>query len=153
MMGVKLRRLLLVAGLFIFSVLIGPVEGAHAATVNYGAAALNWAEVNATGDWYVYGADGPSEYDCSGLVSTAVQKADGFAIGRDTYEMLDTHGNGHLVQTENPRRGSLVFIGTGHVEFYTVWSHMTFGAHDTGTRIGWLDWYSWPAGTTFWNVV
>jgi hypothetical protein len=31
-----------------------------------------------------------------------------------------------------------MFYGSGHVEINTTWYHQTFGAHDSGTRVGWI---------------
>jgi cell wall-associated NlpC family hydrolase len=121
------------------------------ASVSPGDNALNWAEAHALGCWYSYGGTSCSPgYDCSGLVSTAVDDADRIWLGRTTAEMLHSS---HLVRTSSPQRGDLAFFyGGSHVEFVTVWAHTTFGAHDTGTRVGWLDWYSWPAGTSFYYI-
>jgi cell wall-associated NlpC family hydrolase len=83
------------------------------------------------GDWYSYGSAGPSTFDCSGLVSWAASQL-GVSVGRDTYDML---ASPHLVRTYSPQRGDLAFFGTGHVEFYSS-AHETFGAQQTGTRVG-----------------
>jgi NlpC/P60 family len=106
--------------------------GAHASTQSRGVAALQWAESKA-GDWYQYGAAGPSTFDCSGLVYRAYL-AQGINIGRDTYDML---ASSHLVRVSasQAQRGYLAFYGSGHVEFVT--KRGTFGALETGTRIGW----------------
>ena len=95
--------------------------------------ALNWAETQA-GKWYAYGTDGPYTYDCSGLVYAAFLR-EGINVGRSTYDML---ANPHLVRVYTPERGDLAFYGTGHVEFATIWPNETFGAHDWGSRIGWI---------------
>ncbi len=135
--------------------LVAPQLTAQAATPNYGGAALSWAEAHAAGDWYAYGTAGPYTYDCSGLVSTAVLKATGKWIGRDTYEMLATMGHGHFMRIplSEARRGDILFYGTGHVEFDTTWYHMSFGAHDSGSRIGWIRWGGWWAPTMAFRVV
>ncbi len=130
-----------------------PVFRAPAASagVTPGNAALNWAEAHARGCWYNYGGTSCSPgYDCSGLVSSAVQSATRIWLGRTTYDMLRSP---HLARTSYPQRGSLAFMyGGGHVEFVTAWPHTTFGAHDAGSRVGWLGWYGWPAGTAFYNI-
>jgi cell wall-associated NlpC family hydrolase len=117
-------------------------SSASALTITPGNAALNWAEHYTTGLAYVYGADGPYAYDCSGLVSTAVLKADGIAIGRDTAIMLSTNGEGHFVRipVADAQRGDVLFYGPDHVEFDTKWYHMSFGAHDSMSPIGWIGW-------------
>jgi cell wall-associated NlpC family hydrolase len=78
--------------------------------------------------------------------------ADGIWLPRTTYGML---ASPHLVRTYDPQRGDLAFYGTGHVEFVTVWYHTTFGAHDTGSTIGWIGYnpaWGW-APTAFYRVV
>jgi cell wall-associated NlpC family hydrolase len=111
-------------------------------------AAFKWA-LTQRGTWYQWGGTGPSTYDCSGLVMMAYRHA-GVQLPRTTYEML---GSWHLVPVSHPRRGDLVFFSGGaHVELYSGHGHVTFGAHETGQQVGYLDWRSWPAGTSFWEV-
>lgn len=124
------------------------IDNADASTLAWGPPnspgniALNWAETQA-GKWYQYGATGPNTYDCSGLVYEAFLK-EGINISRDTYSMLATNGNGHFERVYTPERGDLAFYGTGHVEFATIWPNETFGAHNTGSRIGWIEFgYGW----------
>ena len=105
-----------------------------------GNAALNWAERHATGCWYSYGGSSCSQgYDCSGLVMEAFGHGAGIWLPHSTYAML---GNRHLhwIPLSKARRGDLMFFGSGHVEINTVWYHMTFGAHHSGTRVGWRTW-------------
>lgn len=133
--------------------LLTPKVSASAATnPDYGGWALNWAEANATGHWYGYGGTGPEVYDCSGLVSTAVLKADHIWIGRDTYVMLATMGEGHFVPIplSEARRGDILFFGAGHVTFDTAWYHTAFQAEQPGTRIGWYQWgWGWAPTMAF----
>jgi cell wall-associated NlpC family hydrolase len=82
------------------------------------------------GDEYVYGADGPGEFDCSGLVYWAASQM-GISLPRTTYGMLDSS---RLERVSTPEPGDLAFYGSGHVEIYTRPGH-TFGAHDTGTVV------------------
>ncbi len=123
-----------------------PAIEAHAATVTTGDRLLNWAEYHATGHWYGWGGTGPSVYDCSGLVYAAAQ-ANGISLPRTTYGMLA--GSAHLYQISlsQVRRGDLLFYGSGHVEFATIWWHQSFGAQTTGTRVGWHTWNSYWAPT------
>jgi cell wall-associated NlpC family hydrolase len=131
---------------------IAPSPASASTTPNYGGEALNWAEVNATGHWYAYGANGPVTYDCSGLVSTAILKATGIWIGRDTAIQLDTMGEGHFVSVpvSDAVRGDVLFYGPDHEEFDTNWYHTSFGAHDTGSQIGWIEWgWGWVPTMAF----
>ena len=98
--------------------------------------ALDWAEANATGRPYVYGAAGPGGYDCSGLVMAAYAAADGITLPHNTEAML---ASGQLTQVPigQAPRGALLFFGPGHVELKTIWPSTSFGALDTGTLIGW----------------
>src|ERR1051326_6271308 len=105
-----------------------------------GNAALNWAEGHAAGCWYSYGGTSCSPgYDCSGLVMEALGHAAGIRLPHSTYSML---GNSHLhcIPLSQARRGDLMFYGSGHVEFNTIWYHQTFGAHSTGQRVGYITW-------------
>jgi hypothetical protein len=134
------------------ALIVVPVLPAATASASvHGENALNWAEDHADGCAYDYGGTSCSPgYDCSGLVSTAVKDADGIWLGRTTYDMLHSP---HLALSHHPERGDLVFFyGGSHVEFLTAWPYTTFGAHDTGSRVGWLDWHSWPAGTVFYYI-
>jgi cell wall-associated NlpC family hydrolase len=95
------------------------------------------------GDWYSWGGDGPDVFDCSGLVAWAYSRAGVPPFGRTTYQML---GSGRLrpVPWSQAQPGDLVFFGAGHVELY-VSPHVTYGALETGTQIGFHRWYpgSW----------
>jgi peptidoglycan DL-endopeptidase CwlO len=100
------------------------------------------------GDWYSWGADGPQAFDCSGLVAWAYQQAGVPSFGRTTYQMLAS-GRLQPVPWSQAQPGDLVFFGSGHVELY-VSAHVTYGALQTGTQIGFHRWYpgSWwvPTG-------
>ncbi len=106
------------------------------------------------GDWYVWGGDGPTVFDCSGIVHWAAHQL-GVNMPRDTYSMLSTGvATGILVPTRNPRPGDLAFFGTGHVEF--VAGHdLTFGAQRSGTQVGYHRWYpgSWWVPSAFYRIV
>ena len=127
------------------------VQGGTSIASPEGNSALNWAESRAYGCWYSYGGSSCSPgYDCSGLVSTAVKDATGIWLGRTTYDMLRSP---HLVRSYRPGRGDLVFFyGGSHVEFLTANPYTTYGAHDSGSRVGYLDWGRWPAGTVFYWI-
>lgn len=108
-----------------------------------GNAALNWAEGHAAGHPYVFGGTGPYGYDCSGLVYTAFSHA-GVRLPRTTFSMLGS-ARLHRVPAGQERRGDLAFYGSGHVEIVTRWSRTTFGAHDSGSRVGWIREWMTPA--------
>jgi cell wall-associated NlpC family hydrolase len=117
-----------------------------------GNAALNWAERHATGCWYYYGGSGCSPgYDCSGLVMEAFGHGAGIWLPHSTYAML---GNRHLhwIPLSQARRGDLMFYGSGHVEINTIWYRATFGAHDSGQRVGWIKWGPWWYPTAAYRV-
>jgi cell wall-associated NlpC family hydrolase len=114
-----------------------------------GNAAINWAEHNAYRHWYLWGGTGPS-YDCSGLVMEAYGHATGIWLPHSTYSMLASR---HLVRTYYPQRGDLAFYGSGHVELVTVLYDTTFGAHDSGSRIGWIRFGGSWQPTAYYRVV
>ncbi len=101
------------------------------------------------GKWYCWGGAGPSCYDCSGLVSAAYRHAH-IWLGRTTYDMLNS---GRLIRISHAqaRPGDLAFYGTGHVELF-VRGDITFGAHDAGTRIGWLRFNGYWQPTAYYRV-
>jgi NlpC/P60 family len=135
------RAIGLIATCMLALCLLAPAASARPHYGSYlGNSILDTAESRA-GDWYVYGAAGPDEFDCSGLVYWAAAQH-GIDLPRTTYGMLA--GSPHLypVPVADARRGDLLFYGSGHVEFATDWYHMSFGAHDSGSRLGWIRW--WP---------
>ena len=153
MTAVSLRRMFLAAGVSVallvalIGVLPASAPRASASSETLGARILDKAETR-TGDWYVYGAAGPSTFDCSGLVSWAAGQL-GVYLPHSTYAMLNSP---HLVRTYSPQRGDLAFYGSGHVEMVTVWWHATFGAQHTGTRVGWHTWNGYWAPTMFFRI-
>ena len=139
-----MSAIVIIAGLpAIIGVLKAPAaRAAEYANSWYGNVALNWAESHATGDAYSYGAAGPGAYDCSGLVMTAFEHA-GITLPHSTYAML-SNPHLHPVPLSQIQRGDILFYGSGHVEFATVWYHTSFGAHDYGSPVGWIQWgYGW----------
>ena len=94
-----------------FSGTLPPVSGRAAAAIAYAKSKI--------GDPYVYAADGPNSFDCSGLVQ-ASWKAAGVSIERDSYEQWSSLP--HVSQSEL-EPGDLVFYygsseGPGHVALY-----------------------------------
>jgi cell wall-associated NlpC family hydrolase len=108
--------------------------------------AFDWARSQA-GKPYVFGATGPSGFDCSGLVMEAYRHA-GIKLPRTTYGML---ASPELVRVSHPVKGDLAFYGSGHVELYAH-GDFTFGAHSTGQAIGWLEFGPWWHPTAYYRV-
>jgi cell wall-associated NlpC family hydrolase len=83
------------------------------------------------GDPYVYGADGPRAFDCSGLVQFAWRKA-GVSIPRVTtsqYRAIDKK-----VSWDHLRPGDLLFFhGKGHVGMYVGHHKMIHAPHSGST--------------------
>ncbi len=109
-----------------------PPQRAAASTVPVRVQALLWAEHQA-GKWYCYGGSGPGCFDCSGLVMEAFAHA-GITLPRTTYDMI-TSSRLVRIPVSQAKRGDLMFYGPGHAELKTL--HGTFGALESGTRIGW----------------
>lgn len=119
-------------------------------TGSAGGRALDWAEAHALGHWYGWGGTGPAVYDCSGLVVTAYAHQ-GITLPRTTYGMLSSP-HLHRIGLGQARRGDLLFYGSGHVELATAWYHVSFGAHDSGSRVGWIRWGGYWAPTMAFRV-
>lgn len=131
--------------LFAVSLLAGT---AHASTLTIGQRVLAEAQTR-TGDWYVYGAAGPTTFDCSGLVYFASHMVGVSGMPRTTYEML---GSRLLVRTYHPVAGDLAFYGSGHVEIVARGHDITFGAQQTGTQVGPHQWNSFWRPTMFFRI-
>ena len=144
------RRILatLAAAVLVVSLAAVVSSRAGASTTPKRLVALEWAEHQA-GKWYCWGGTGPSCFDCSGLVMAAYQRA-GIALPRTTYEMLSSPLLRRIPASQR-RRGDMAFYGSGHVELVTI--HGTFGALDTGTRIGWHHPNQWWHPTMYFRVV
>lgn len=113
--------------------------GHAAGSYSIGQRILDKAETQ-RGCWYGYGHTGPCSYgyDCSGLVYWAAHRL-GVNLPRTTYGMMSS-SRVYRIPLSSARRGDLVFYGSGHVEIDTGWTHTSFGALHTGTRIGWHSW-------------
>jgi cell wall-associated NlpC family hydrolase len=93
------------------------------------------------GGWYLYGGNGPSSYDCSGLVMAAYAKAK-INLPRVASNQRGSNKTAS-VSLAHARWGDLVFWGSGHVEFFSsrMYSNgklvgfKSFGAHHSGTKI------------------
>jgi len=100
-----------------------PVSGAAGQAVAYAYSKL--------GDPYVYGATGPSSFDCSGLVQAAWASA-GVSIPRTTYEQVAALP---AVSTSNLQPGDLLFMdGDGHVGIYVGGGYL-IDAPQTGSNV------------------
>ena len=99
------------------------------------------------GGWYLYGGNGPTRYDCSGLVVAAYNHV-GVSLPRTTYGML---GSSKLIRIPRSQAkwGNLVFFSSGHVEMVSSAYRYAYGAHHSGTRIGYRHYYGSP---TFYKV-
>ena len=110
-----------------------PVSGAAGQAVAYAYSKL--------GDPYVYGATGPTTFDCSGLVQAAWASA-GVAIPRTTYEQVAALP---AVSTSDLQPGDLLFFdGDGHVGMYVGGGYL-IDAPQTGEdveKVALSGWYS-----------
>lgn len=79
---------------------------------------------------YVFGADGPNNFDCSGLTHSAYRSA-GVTIGRTTYQQIL---NGTAVAKTELRIGDLVFPDAGHVQLYVGGGKIVEAPH-TGAKV------------------
>lgn len=66
---------------------------------------------------YVYGASGPSAFDCSGLTSYVYRNAINKTLPRTTYGQI-TLGKAVSVSTKKLKKGDLLFWGNYHVGIY-----------------------------------
>lgn len=67
------------------------------------------------GKAYVWGATGPSNFDCSGFTQYVYKKAAGIDITRTTYSQINV---GRAVTRDQLQPGDLVFTHAGHVGIY-----------------------------------
>lgn len=124
------------------AVLVGlaPVTPAAAATPTTEAQQIIQIAKAQVGDPWVYGANGPSAFDCSGLVIYAFKAAgDGAAIGNGNYRsaraLYDWFRNRGLASRTNPKPGDLVVWGSGsHLGIY-IGSGMAISTLTSGVRI------------------
>lgn len=94
-----------------------PVSQSASANTSVKASAqaiINFA-LKQQGKPYVYGAAGPSAFDCSGLTSYVYKQVTGRYIGRTTYNQLNA---GTRVRVSQLQPGDLVFWGNYHVGIY-----------------------------------
>jgi cell wall-associated NlpC family hydrolase len=102
--------------------------------------ALHWAEAQA-GKPYIYGGTGPAGFDCSGLVMEAWLHGAGVRLPRTSYQIAADLSRLRIIPVADARRGDiLVWPGASHVELKTRAANGSFGALQSGTRIGWHRW-------------
>jgi cell wall-associated NlpC family hydrolase len=116
------------------SVLVRPAAPAREAPAGPGAAAAE-AALSKLGCPYVYGATGPSTFDCSGLTQWSWARA-GVSLGRDTYAQI---AEGVPVAPGDVRAGDLIFPtsafgedgrpGPGHVQLAISPTHVVEAPH------------------------
>ena len=87
------------------------------------------------GKLYWWGADGPSNFDCSGFALYVLRQETGLVgWGDDTAAGI----KGRLPRTENPRKGDMVFYtgggSTSHIEICAGSGSTTIGASGGGSR-------------------
>ncbi len=138
-------RVAVVLALIVAVFTITPMLSASASTGTLGDRVLNMAETKAW-HWYSFGSAGPTYFDCSGLVYWAAAQL-GITVPRTTYGMLAGGTHLYSIPLSQIRRGDLVFYGSGHVEINTGWYHTSFGAHHSGTQVGWQHWNGYYAPT------
>jgi cell wall-associated NlpC family hydrolase len=148
-------RFLLVAAVFVVAAVgLARPAPASAVTVVPGVSAQLEANVwkfamHQRGKPYEWGGTGPYGFDCSGLVYAAYRSR-GVILPRTTYGML---GSRHLVRITRAqaRPGDLAFYGSGHVELFDR-ANWTYGAADSGTRIGFHHMGPWWHATMYFAV-
>jgi cell wall-associated NlpC family hydrolase len=154
-------RFLLIAAVFVVAAVglarPAPARAAAVPAVSAQIAANARMESNAwhfaldqKGKPYEWGGTGPYGFDCSGLVYASFRSR-GLALPRTTYGMLASR---HLIRISKAqaRAGDLAFYGSGHVEFFDH-GNWTYGAADSGTRIGFHLMGPWWHATMYFAVV
>lgn len=129
-----------------FAIVQSPAR-ADASARSTGYVALKWAEGKA-GCWYTYGGTSCAQgFDCSGLVEQAFAHA-GYSLPRTTEEMQSS-GRIYRIPWADRRQGDLLLWGSPayHVELVTL--HGSFGAQQSGTRVGWHRLWGSP---TVWRI-
>lgn len=101
------------------------------------------------GKRYVYGATGPSSFDCSGLTSYVYSHAIGKYITRTTYTQVKK-GKTVAVSTSRLKKGDLLFWGSKsspyHVGIYIGNGQYVHAATPSqGVRKQYLSSYFWPS--------
>jgi cell wall-associated NlpC family hydrolase len=136
----KRSALLLVSALLALLPLAGT---ASASTAPLEVRAMNIAHTK-IGDWYSYGAAGPYQFDCSGLVYYSYRHAGDYNISRTAQSQ---YNQSQKISYNNRRVGDLVFYGYGSRDIYHVgiyigvhwyqgaWRSLMIAAPYTGARV------------------
>lgn len=104
-----------------------------------GVIALAQSEV---GKRYVWGATGPSSFDCSGLVQYVFKNAAGINLPRTTYTQI---GVGKAISMSNLQPGDLLFWGNYHVGIYIGNGQYIHAATPSqGVKVGTISSYFMP---------
>lgn len=88
------------------------------------------AALSKLGRPYVWGATGPNQFDCSGLVQWAYHQA-GIPLHRTTYDQIH---DGIAVPRSQIQPGDLVFPHTGHVQM-AIGNGMVVEAPHAGANV------------------
>lgn len=105
-----------VAGTIVSSMGIALAAPSDAQAATYkGAAALKVVAAQ-KGDWYKWGAEGPSRFDCSGLMWYGFKKV-GKTIPRTTN---DQYARATKINAANRKVGDLVFLYSGSNEYHVM---------------------------------
>lgn len=91
------------------------VNRGNGVTVSGDASGLVSFAMGYLGSPYVWGATGPSSFDCSGFTSFVYRNVLGINIGRTTYDQINV---GRSVSRSELQPGDLVFPHSGHVGIY-----------------------------------
>lgn len=125
---------------------------AEAATLTTRAKAFNVAKAQ-IGDWYQWGATGPSRFDCSGLTYYSYKK-----VGKTLPRVAqDQYNRSVKVSAANRKPGDLIFIGKSSKSIYHVGIYAGFwngygwmlDAPRTGRQVGYHKIKDYTAGTPY----
>jgi len=140
---IEKRRLVVSKASLAKPVVVGKISSVIKGKVSKRVLAFRWA-LKQKGKPYIWGGVGPSGFDCSGLIVKAY-KAVGISLPRTTYTLV---GSSKLkrINPRDARVGDLIFPSSGHVEMYTGKRGQMYGAHRSGTLIGFKSIYNtWRA--------
>lgn len=142
MSGKLLKRSAVLIGTALLALV--PLAGnAEAASLPLPVKAMNVAHTK-IGDRYSWGASGPYQFDCSGLVYYSYRKSGDYSIHRTAQEQFN---QSKKISWANRKPGDLVFYGYGSHDIYHVgiyigvryydhaWRSMMIAAPKPGERV------------------